>query len=204
MRRFGSLLGVVGCRVMRKVDLQTFVHIENRVSRSRSWHQFEYSLLPLVLFEVLQCTLSGGGGGGAGSRRSSLLNDARHTDQVRTVGKIATLPEVNVPTTRHHDPDAITASHHHSVTDFTMSLAASRAVLRQSTFAVRRAGVRNASTTSEAAGAVKDKAAQASSKASEGLTKVSSSASSAASKVGEAAEATQAKATGMMGTVQGQ
>jgi hypothetical protein len=187
---------------MRKVDLQTFVHIENRVSRSRFWHQFEYSLLPLVLSEVLHCTLSGGGG--AGSRRSSLLNDARHTDQVRTVGKIATLPEVNVPTTRHHDPDAITASHHHSVTDFTMSLAASRAVLRQSTFAVRRAGVRNASTTSEAAGAVKDKAAQASSKASEGLTKVSSSASSAASKVGEAAEATQAKATGMMGTVQGQ
>jgi hypothetical protein len=85
-----------------------------------------------------------------------------------------------------------------------MSLAASRAVLRQSTFAVRRAGLRNASTTSEATAAVKDKAAQASSKASEGLTKVSSSASSAASKVGDAASATKAQAGGMMGTVQGQ
>jgi hypothetical protein len=85
-----------------------------------------------------------------------------------------------------------------------MSLAASRAVLRQSTFAVRRAGLRNASTTSEAAGAVKDKAAQASSKASEGLSKVQSSASEAASKVGNAAEATKAQAGGLMGTVQGQ
>lgn len=85
-----------------------------------------------------------------------------------------------------------------------MSLAASRAVLRQSTFAVRRAGLRNASTTSEAAGAVKEKAAQASSKASEGLSKVQSSASEAASKVGSAAEATKAQAGGLMGTVQGQ
>jgi hypothetical protein len=123
---------------------------------------------------------------------------------MRTVGKIVTLPELNVPTTRHHDTEPITARHPTPVTDFTMSLAASRAVLRQSTFAVRRAGVRNASTTSEAAGAVKDKAAQASSKASEGLTKVSSSAGSAAAKVGEAAQTTQAQATGMVGMVQGQ
>jgi hypothetical protein len=88
-------------------------------------------------------------------------------------------------------------------TALTMSLAASRAVLRQSTFAVRRAGLRNASTTSEAAGAVKEKASQASSKASEGLTKVTSSASSAASKASEAASETTQKASGMMGTVQG-
>jgi hypothetical protein len=33
---------------------------------------------------------------------------------MRTVGKIVTLPELNVPTTRHHDTDAITASHLHS------------------------------------------------------------------------------------------
>lgn len=89
----------------------------------------------------------------------------------------------------------------------TMSLAASRAVLRHSKFAIRRAGVRNASTTSEAAGAVKEKAAEASSKASEGLTKVTSSASSAASKVsssvGEATNATTGRVGGMVGTVQG-
>ncbi|OAK97536.1 hypothetical protein IQ06DRAFT_254092 [Phaeosphaeriaceae sp. SRC1lsM3a] len=84
-----------------------------------------------------------------------------------------------------------------------MSLAASRAVLRQSTFAVRRAGIRNASTTAEATGVVKEKAAQASSKASEGLSKVQSSASSAASKVGDAAGATKAQAGGLVGTVQG-
>ncbi|KAH3907245.1 hypothetical protein HBI56_183800 [Parastagonospora nodorum] len=84
-----------------------------------------------------------------------------------------------------------------------MSLAASRAVLRQSTFAVRRAGLRNASTTSEAAGAVKDKAGQAASKASEGLSKVQSSASSAASKASETASATTQKASGLAGTVQG-
>ncbi|PSN67120.1 hypothetical protein BS50DRAFT_573863 [Corynespora cassiicola Philippines] len=70
-----------------------------------------------------------------------------------------------------------------------MSLAASRAVLRHSTFAVRRAGIRNASSTSEAAGAAKDKAAEASSKASEGLSKVSSSAGNALSKAGSAASA---------------
>jgi hypothetical protein len=90
----------------------------------------------------------------------------------------------------------------------TMSFAASRAVLRQSTFTVRRAGIRNASTTSEAAGAVKEKAAEASSKASEGLTKVTSSASSAASKAGSAvtnaAETTSQTAGGMVGRVQGQ
>ncbi|KAK8208693.1 mitochondrial ATP synthase g subunit-domain-containing protein [Phyllosticta capitalensis] len=48
-----------------------------------------------------------------------------------------------------------------------MSFAASRAVLRHSRFAVRRAPFRNASTTSEAANAAKDKASQASSKATE-------------------------------------
>lgn len=72
-----------------------------------------------------------------------------------------------------------------------MSFAVSRAVVRQSRFAVRRAGLRNASSTSEAAGAAKEKAAEASykvqSKASEGLTKVKSSAESAASSVGNAA-----------------
>lgn len=68
-----------------------------------------------------------------------------------------------------------------------MSLAASRAVLRHSTFSVRRAGIRNASSTSEAAAAAKEKAAQAQSKASEGLSKVTSSAGSALSKAGSAA-----------------
>jgi hypothetical protein len=69
-----------------------------------------------------------------------------------------------------------------------MSLAASRAVLRHSTFAVRRAGIRNASSTSDAASAAKEKAAQAAStaqsKASEGLSRVTSSAGSALSKAG--------------------
>lgn len=88
-----------------------------------------------------------------------------------------------------------------------MSLAASRAVLRQSTFSVRRAGLRNASTTSEAAGAVKDKAAQVSSKASEGLSKVTSSAGEAASSVAasanNAANATTGRVGKMVGFVQG-
>lgn len=60
-----------------------------------------------------------------------------------------------------------------------MSLAASRAVLRQSRFAVRRPAVRHASTTSEAA---KEKAAQATSKASEGLARASATGSAALSK----------------------
>ncbi|KAF2751292.1 mitochondrial F1F0-ATP synthase-like protein g subunit [Sporormia fimetaria CBS 119925] len=68
-----------------------------------------------------------------------------------------------------------------------MSFAASRAVLRRTTFAVRRAGIRNASSTSDATAAAKEKAAQAQSKASEGLTKVSSSAGSALSKAGSMA-----------------
>ncbi|KAF1943520.1 hypothetical protein EJ02DRAFT_373358 [Clathrospora elynae] len=88
-----------------------------------------------------------------------------------------------------------------------MSLAASRAVLRQSTFTVRRAGIRNASTTAEAASTVKNTASQAQSKASEGLTKVTSSVSSAASSVtstaSNAASATTARATGLVGFVQG-
>ncbi|KAF2622955.1 putative mitochondrial F1F0-ATP synthase g subunit [Macroventuria anomochaeta] len=72
-----------------------------------------------------------------------------------------------------------------------MSFAVSRALVRQSRFAVRRAGVRNASTTSEAAGAAKEKAGDAASKvqskASEGLTKVKTSAESAASSASNAA-----------------
>ncbi|KAF1922900.1 uncharacterized protein M421DRAFT_426394 [Didymella exigua CBS 183.55] len=72
-----------------------------------------------------------------------------------------------------------------------MSFAVSRALVRQSRIAVRRAGVRNASSTSEAAGAAKEKAGDAAakvqSKASEGLTKVKSSAESAASSVSNAA-----------------
>ncbi|KAF9728954.1 hypothetical protein PMIN04_011776 [Paraphaeosphaeria minitans] len=84
-----------------------------------------------------------------------------------------------------------------------MSLAASRQVLRQSTFAVRRAGLRNASTTSEAAGAAKEKAAEASSKASEGLTRVTSSASAAATKVGSAATNAASKVGGRTGRLIG-
>lgn len=90
----------------------------------------------------------------------------------------------------------------------TMSLAASRAVLRHSTFAMRRAGIRNASSTSEAAGAAKEKVAQASNKASEGLSKVTSSVSEAASRVGsaasEAANATGGRVGGVVGSIQGQ
>lgn len=85
----------------------------------------------------------------------------------------------------------------------TMSLAASRQVLRHSTFAVRRAGIRNASTTSEAAGAAKEKAAEASSKASEGLSRVTSSASAAASKVGSAATNAANKVGGRTGRLIG-
>ncbi|KAL1612831.1 ATP synthase subunit G atp20 [Paraconiothyrium brasiliense] len=84
-----------------------------------------------------------------------------------------------------------------------MSLAASRQVLRHSTFAVRRAGIRNASSTSEAAGAAKEKAAEASSKASEGLTRVTSSASAAASKVGSAATNAANKVGGRTGRLIG-
>ena len=79
----------------------------------------------------------------------------------------------------------------HADAPITMSFAVSRALVRQSRFAVRRAGLRNASTTSEAAGAAKEKAGDAAakvqSKASEGLTKVKSSAETAASKVSETA-----------------
>lgn len=85
----------------------------------------------------------------------------------------------------------------------TMSLAASRQVLRHSRFAVRRAGIRNASTTSEAAGAAKEKASEASSKASEGLTRVTSSASAAASKVGSAATNAASKVGGRTGRLIG-
>lgn len=81
-----------------------------------------------------------------------------------------------------------------------MSAAASRAVLRQSRFAVRRAGVRNASSTAEAA---KEKAAELQSKASEGLSRVTSSASAAASKVGSAVSETAGKVGGRTGRVIG-
>jgi F-type H+-transporting ATPase subunit g len=66
-----------------------------------------------------------------------------------------------------------------------MSLAVSRAVLRRSQFAVRRAAIRNASTNSEVAGSAKEKASQAASKASEGLSRVTSSAGSAIIKAGQ-------------------
>ena len=89
-----------------------------------------------------------------------------------------------------------------------MSLAASRAVLRQTTFTVRRAGIRNASTTAEATNTVKDTASKAQSKASEGLSKVQSSASSAASSAGSAVNNASQQATGRVGRmvnfVQGQ
>ncbi|KNG48824.1 atp-dependent rna helicase rok1 [Stemphylium lycopersici] len=80
-----------------------------------------------------------------------------------------------------------------------MSLAASRAVLRQTTFTVRRAGIRNASTTAEATNTVKDTASKAQSKASEGLSKVQSSASSAASGAGSAVNSASQQATGRVG-----
>lgn len=81
-----------------------------------------------------------------------------------------------------------------------MSLAATRQVLRHSRFAVRRAGVRNASTTtSEAAGAAKEKAAetanQASAKASEAASKASSQASQAASQAQSKASEAASKAS---------
>ncbi|KAF2868622.1 mitochondrial F1F0-ATP synthase-like protein g subunit [Massariosphaeria phaeospora] len=86
-----------------------------------------------------------------------------------------------------------------------MSLAASRAVLRHSKFAVRRAGVRNAST-NEAAGAAKEKAsdlqskaADLQSKASEGLSRVTSSAGNAVSKVSAAASGAAEKVGGRTG-----
>ncbi|KAF3002389.1 hypothetical protein E8E13_002053 [Curvularia kusanoi] len=95
-----------------------------------------------------------------------------------------------------------------------MSFAVSRALVRQSRFAVRRAGLRNASTTSEAAGAAKEKAGDAAakvqSKASEGLTKVKSAAETAASSVKSSAEsaagqvnATASQAQGRVGRLVG-
>ncbi|KAF2736540.1 hypothetical protein EJ04DRAFT_511029 [Polyplosphaeria fusca] len=83
-----------------------------------------------------------------------------------------------------------------------MSLAASRAVLRHSTFAVRRAGVRNASSTTEAASAAKAKTAEVQSKASEGLSKVTSSAGNALSKAGGALEQVGGRTGGLIGSIQ--
>ncbi|KAF2182530.1 mitochondrial F1F0-ATP synthase-like protein g subunit [Zopfia rhizophila CBS 207.26] len=84
-----------------------------------------------------------------------------------------------------------------------MSLAASRTVLRHSTFAVRRAGIRNASSTSEVAGAAKEKATNAQSKASEGLSRVTSSAGSALTKVGSATAGALGKVGGRTGRLIG-
>jgi hypothetical protein len=153
----------------------------------------------------------------------------RPPDQL-TIGKTSTgvaelqidIPtEPNTPATI--EPIAAPSSFH-----ITMSLAASRAVLRHTTFAARRAGIRNASTTSEATAAAKQKTSEAAgtakerasdaaasakqraaefqSKASEGLSRVSSSAGAALSKAGSAlgnsAEAL-SKAGGRTGQVAG-
>ncbi|KAJ9298851.1 hypothetical protein DTO271G3_3093 [Paecilomyces variotii] len=71
-----------------------------------------------------------------------------------------------------------------------MSVAASRAVLRQSQFMIRRTAVRHASSTSEAATKAKESAANAASKAQQGLSRVTSSAgpaiAGAASNIGSA------------------
>ncbi|KAF2753168.1 mitochondrial F1F0-ATP synthase-like protein g subunit [Pseudovirgaria hyperparasitica] len=86
-----------------------------------------------------------------------------------------------------------------------MPLHASRAVLRQSRFVIRRPALRNASSTSEAAGnaanAVKEKGAEVKSKASEGLSKVQSSASNVVSQASSAADAAVAKTSGTIGFV---
>ncbi|KAF2796501.1 hypothetical protein K505DRAFT_323238 [Melanomma pulvis-pyrius CBS 109.77] len=84
-----------------------------------------------------------------------------------------------------------------------MSLAASRAVLRHSTFAARRAGIRNASSTSEAAAAAKEKAADFQSKASEGLSRVTSSAGSALSKAGSVTSEALGRSAEALGKVGG-
>lgn len=71
-----------------------------------------------------------------------------------------------------------------------MSVAASRAVLRQSQFMIRRTAVRHSSSTSEAANKAKESAANAASKAQQGLSRVTSSAgpaiAGAASNIGSA------------------
>ncbi|GAD99201.1 mitochondrial F1F0-ATP synthase g subunit [Paecilomyces variotii No. 5] len=71
-----------------------------------------------------------------------------------------------------------------------MSVAASRAVLRQSQFMIRRTAVRHSSSSSEAANKAKESASNAASKAQQGLSRVTSSAgpaiAGAASNVGSA------------------
>ncbi|KAF2713660.1 mitochondrial F1F0-ATP synthase-like protein g subunit [Pleomassaria siparia CBS 279.74] len=84
-----------------------------------------------------------------------------------------------------------------------MSLAASRSVLRHTVFTARRAGIRNASNTSEAAAAAKEKAAAFQSKASEGLSRVTSSAGSALSKAGSTASEALGKSAEALGKVGG-
>ncbi|KAF1993940.1 mitochondrial F1F0-ATP synthase-like protein g subunit [Amniculicola lignicola CBS 123094] len=88
-----------------------------------------------------------------------------------------------------------------------MSLAAPRAVLRHSKFTVRRAGIRNASSTSETAtevaNAAKQRASAVASKASEGLTRVASMAGPALSKAGEAATNAAGKVGGRTGRLLG-
>ncbi|EON67148.1 hypothetical protein W97_06401 [Coniosporium apollinis CBS 100218] len=83
-----------------------------------------------------------------------------------------------------------------------MSFAASRAVLRHSPFAARRAGLRNASTIPDATGSIKPKTSQATSKASEGLTRVSSSAGGMVSRLGGAVSSIGGRTGRMIGFVQ--
>jgi hypothetical protein len=99
MRAFPRWLGVDG-RVMRKVTLQTLAHIKNRASRKHSWRQFRYTFLPVVVSECADACCRGGGDD---YRRSSLLNDPRHTDHAdsRKNRNIAGAQRANHSTSRH-------------------------------------------------------------------------------------------------------
>lgn len=117
-----------------------------------------------------------------GARRAPRSAELR-TGLSRRVGKISAQIAGAHPPPPVPQLPAINPITHPSPRPFDMSAAASRAVLRHSRFAVRRTGVRNASSTTEAA---REKVAAASSKASEGLSKVASSAGATLSKVGSA------------------
>ncbi|EAU34244.1 conserved hypothetical protein [Aspergillus terreus NIH2624] len=82
-----------------------------------------------------------------------------------------------------------------------MPATASRAVLRQSQFLVRRTAVRHASSTSEAASKASETASSAASKASEGLSKVTSSAGPAIAGAAQNAGAALRKIGGRTGKV---
>jgi F-type H+-transporting ATPase subunit g len=84
---------------------------------------------------------------------------------------------------------------------FKMPATASRAVLRQSQFLVRRTAVRHASSTSEAASKASETASSAASKASEGLSKVTSSAGPAIAGAAQNAGAALRKIGGRTGKV---